>query len=398
MVYLWDGEFAAWRPIFTIFEIAVIRRRTTDSTPGEMPNRIVTSTLLALTAVAVLAPAVEAIAGFTEVSPSTLKYEGVRYWRKKANEAELGSVGQKMTPMAGKNYFQKMQDAPAGIYKVSVGEVTTLTTQQASEWGVTATYSNMAGGVSGSGAYQGTLTAYKMNIDLGNTNGDLRYETNRHNGHLSAFKEQGNGARLISAVWIAVRGAENKQECYSGDLTVTNGVASVTTSASGCSNSTWTINPGAVIAYEMVKAESWNNEEITQRPTCPASHPTYESRNSTVTPKDRCKKTTYDNVATQCKLLITDDKDNWYVQARDGRDTCKSRKGKPDKDVECSAGGYQYQSQAGRDTCRKAEYTYVDPSCPAGYDYDSKSTSNNGVDVCELKGIANLKPDSHDGF
>lgn len=376
----------------------MIRKRLADSTADEMLNRIVTSSLLAVSFAAVLAPAIDALAGFTEVSPSTLKFEGVRYWRKKASEAEIGSVGQKMTPMAGKNYFQKMQDAPSGIFKVTIDDRTTITTDEAHEWSVTAAHSNVAGTGGGSGAYQGTLTAYKMRIDLGNTDGDLRFETNRHNGHLSALKEQGNGGRLISAVWIAVEGNENKQECYSGDLTVTNGTMSVRTTAQGCSSSTWTIAPGAVIAYEMVKVDSWNNEEITSKPTCPAAYPAYETRNSTVTPKDRCKKTTYDSVATQCKLMITDDRDNWYVDSRDGRDTCKSRKGKPNKDVECSQGGYDYVAQAGRDTCRKPEYTYADPVCPAGNEYDSKSTSNNGVDQCELRGISALKPDSQDGF
>jgi hypothetical protein len=345
-----------------------------------------------------LVPLLSAEASFTEVSASTLKFEGVRYWRKKASEAKLGSVGQKMTPLAGKNYFQKMQDAPNGIYDVTIDGQTTITTDEAHEWGVTAATSNVTGSVGGSGAYKGKLTAYKMRIDLGNTTGDLRYETNRHNSHLQAVKAEGDRARLISAVWVLVAADESKAECYSGDLKVTNGSMSVTTSASGCSTSSWTIQPGSIIAYEMVKVDAWDNEEITSKPTCSASFPTYESRSSPVTPKDRCKKTTFDTVATQCKLMITDDKDNWYVSNRAGRDTCKSTKGKPDKDVECSKSGYDYVAQSGRDTCRKPEYTYADPTCPAGYAYNSMSTSNGGVDRCELRGIESLKPDSQDGF
>lgn len=352
---------------------------------------------IALGGATLLVPAV-ASAAFTEITPSTLKFEGVRYWRKKAGEAKLGAVGQKMTPLAGMNYFQKIQDAPNGIYKVTVDAQTTITSTNAHEWGVSASASNVKGGVSGSGEYNGTITAYKMRIDLGNLPGNLRYETNRHTGQLNALKHEGAGGRLVSAVWILVAGAENKAECYSGDLSVSYGAVSVSTSASGCASSTWTIAPSSVIAYEMVKVDKWDDAELTARPSCPANYPTYESRSSIVTPEDRCKKITYDYVGVECKLGVFDVADNWYVDARNTRDVCKSTKGKSDKSVQCSKSSYDYVVQAGKDTCKKAEESYADPFCPSGYDYDKKSSSNGGVDQCELRGIESLKPDSQDGF
>lgn len=358
---------------------------------------IVLASDIVLGGVTVLVP-VAASAAFTEISASTLKHEGVRYWRKKAGEAKLGSVGQKMTPVGGMNYFQKMQDAPNGIYKLTVDAQTTITSKSANEWGVTASASNVQGGVSHSGEYNGTITAYKMRIDLGNLPGNLRYATNRHISHLDALKHEGNGGRLISAVWILVAGDESKAECYSGDLTVTNGAWNVSTSASGCAASSWTIAPTSIIAYEMAKVDRWNNEEILVRPSCPASYPTYETRSSIATPEDRCKRITYDYVGVECQLGLLDNADNWYVSARDGRDTCKSTKGKPDKEVKCSRSGYDYVVQAGKDTCRKGAESYSVPSCPNGYEYDKKSTSNGGVDQCKLRGIESLKPDSQDGF
>jgi len=363
-----------------------------------MPASPIKTLLLAATVLGVLTPVLPAEAAFTQISASTLKFEGVRYWRKKASEAKLGAVGQKMTPMAGKNYFQKVQDAPNGIYEVSIDARTTITTEEAHEWGVTAAYSNVSGSAGGSGSYSGTLTAYKMRIDLGNSDGDMRYETNRHTSHLAAVKGEGDRARLVSAVWVLVQGSESKAECYSGELKVSNGTMSVGVSGSGCSNSAWTIEPGAIIAYEMVKVDQWNDKEITSKPTCGAAFPAYESRNSPITPKDRCKKTTYDTATTQCKLAITDNRDNWFVESKSGRDTCKSRKGKPDKDVECGQGGFDYVAQSGRDTCRKPEYTYADPVCPSGYTYEATSTSNGGVDRCNLRGVQSLEPDSQDGF
>lgn len=367
-----------------------------------MSRSLFVSTLLAggiaLGGLVFLAPAQASAGGFTKVTPSTLKYEGVRYWRKKASEAKLGSVGQKMTPVAGKNYFQKEQDAPNGIYDVTIDARTTITSANANSWGVSAGVSNVQGGVTHTGNYKGTITAYKMRIDLGNRRGDLRYETNRHVGHLGALKNEGKGARMVSAVWILIAGDESKDECYSGDLTVTNGVWKVSTTASGCSSNSWTIAPGSIIAYEMVKVDKWDDEEITTKPTCPSGYSTYETRSSPVTPMDRCKKVTYENVGVECKLLITDKSKNWYVSAKDGRDVCKSKKGKPNKEVKCSKSGYDYVVQSGKDTCRKAKDSYKDPTCPAGYDYDKKSTGNGGTDQCHLRGVNSFKPDSQDGF
>ncbi len=337
-------------------------------------------------------------AGFTQITPSSLKYFGVKYWRKKADEAMLGSVGDKKTPVGSKNYFQKIQSAPNGIFDVTASGETVIESKKANEWGVTFAASNVSGTVSGSGKHKGKVSAYKMNIDLGDLKGNLRYETNRHIGHLNALKDLGNSGRLISAVWILVDGNESQNGCYSGKLNVTGNGWTVSPSASGCRSSTWTIPPGSILAYEMVKVKKWDKQELTKGTSCPESHPDYDVRSSVATPKDRCKKTSWTHVGIQCKLLITDNKKNWYISNRAKRDTCKSKKGKDDKDVKCSKSGYDYVAQEGRDTCKKAEYSYKDPTCPNGYDYDKKSTGNNGRDQCHLKGIAELTPDSQDGF
>ena len=284
----------------------------------------------------------EANAGFTQISSSSLKYNGVKYWRKKADEAMLGSVGEKKTPVGSKNYFQKIQNAPGDIYDVTISGETTISTEDAKTWGVTGAQSNAGfapvgpggkGSAGGTGKFKGQLTAYKMTIDLGNTSGDLRYETNRHISHLNALKGLGTRARLISAVWILVSGQEAKKECYSGSLQVSGSTWKVKTKASGCKSSTWTIPAGSVIAYEMVKVSKWDTDEIIKSTSC-ASGYSYEVKKSVVTPKDKCKK---------------------------GSST-------------------------------------KDPYCPSGYDYKKNSTSNGGRDQCFLKGIEKLTVDTQDGF
>jgi len=366
-----------------------------------MKTQITLSLLLAggasLGLLALPSPAV-AGGGFTKVTSGTLKVDGTRYWRKKANEAKLGAVGQKMTPAVGANFFQHKQDAPNGIYEVHTSQPITITSKQANSWGVSGGASNVQGGASGSSSYKGKITAYKMKIDLGNARGDIRYETNRHTKHLQALKDEGNGGRMISAVWIMVNGKESKEGCYSGELTVSNGAWTVNTTASGCASSSYTIPPGSILAYEMSKVRQWDNEELTEKPKCPSGYSKYDTRSSPATPKDRCEKVSYVNTSVVCKLAVTDKAKNWYVSARSGKDVCKSKKGKPNKSVKCSKSGYSYVSQSGKDTCRKASSSFKDPYCPKYYVYDKNSTGNGGVDQCHLRGIADMKFDSNSGF
>ena len=294
-------------------------------------------------------------------------------------------------------YFLHQQDAPNGIYKVHVGAAVTISNQEYHEYeanfGVRAGASNVKGGVNKSGSYSGKVTAYKLYIDLGNRRGHMRYETNRATNHLIALKNLGKDARLVRAVWIFVQGDESQSDCYSGDLTVSNGAYKVSTSGSSCSTSSWTIPAGSIFAYEMAKVTRWDKNELQQRPTCPSGYK-LETRSSPATPMDRCVKTTFDTSGVKCKLAPTDNRSNWYVQARDGRDTCKSRKGKKDKSVTCSKSGHDYVAQKGKDKCQKAKETYRDPSCPRGYDYNKKSTSDGGKDMCELEGIQEMTVDS----
>lgn len=368
-----------------------------------MTTRLVTTTaMLCGLAFGALPQAAEA-GTFTEIRPATLKYNGVKYWRKKANDAKLGSVGKKMTPAAGKNYFQHLQNAPNGLFKVKVGDWVSISTSKKSEFGVSAAAGNGAvkgkAGGKRSGQYNGSITAFKLKIDLGNSKGALRYEANRNHKYLTAIKEQGNKARMVTAVWILVSGDESQAECLSGNLGVsdTTGTVSVSTEASSCTSSSWVMPPGSIIAYEMTKVTKWDKDELTKKPDC-KSGAKYDVRTSPLHPKDRCETTKTLTSGVKCKLLVTDKKKNWYVKAKSGKDTCKSKKGKKDKGVKCVKSGYSYKTKSGKDECTKSEPSYVDPTCPAGYDYDKKSTGNKGVDVCKLKGIEDLKPDSMDGF
>jgi hypothetical protein len=106
-----------------------------------------------------------------------------------------------------------------------------------------------------------------------------------------------------------------------------------------------------------------------QAPTCPSGFPDYEVRNPLN--RDRCRKTITERAALECKLLITDKKENWTgPHARPGEDECRSEKGKDPKGTRCPS-GFDHVVQSGADECRKVKHDYVTPVCPAGWDYES---------------------------
>ena len=317
---------------------------------------------------------------------------------KKANEALLGSVGEKKKPAGSKNYFQKIQDAPKNLYDVTVSGHVTIETESANEWGMSASSGNVAGEGGGSGNYKGKVTAYKVSIDLGNKKGDLRYETNRRLSHLNALEALGNKGRMISAVWFLVKGKEDKSSCYSGKLDVSGATFKIGVNAAGCKSSSYTIPAGSIIAYEMVKVSKWSKDELTHTPRCPTGYGQYDVRSSSLNPKDRCEKKSEKDTGVRCKLGKLDKRKNWEVSSRKKRDTCKSKKGKKDKEVECVNKKDRYVVQEGKDKCVEETLSYKDPTCDAGYDYDKKSTGNKGKDVCQRKGITKLKVDSQNGF
>ncbi len=361
-----------------------------------VPLSVAGTLLGALSLSAFLLPgAAQAGGGVSNVTSSTIKIDGVRYWRKKANEAFLGGVGEKKAPAVGSNYFQLVQPAPKGIYKVHTGSPVTIAKNTTHDWNVTAGRSNVTVGAGSNGDKAKNYTLYKMRIDLGNRKGDLRFETNRAIKQLNALKAEGNTGRMISAVWILIEGSESSASCYSGDLDVNAAGWTIDTTAQGCRETSYAVSPGSIVAYEMVKVDEWEKAELTDKPTCPAGTQ-YEIRSSALHPQDRCVKTKVSDRGVRCKLAVTDDRSNWYVKERAGRDTCKSRKGKPDKDVECVHGSDKYVAQSGKDKCEETTETYSDPSCPAGYDYDART--GNDKDVCKLEGIESFDVDANAGF
>ena len=124
--------------------------------------------------------------------------------------------------------------------------------------------------------------------------------------------------------------------------------------------------------YLAVSRYSANQSES---PSCNAGW-TYQIRNPLN--KDRCSLKGIASAGLLCKLLVTDKKSNWTgPHARQGKDFCKSTKGKKNKSVKCPV-GYRHTIRTGGDTCTKSKTRYSQPVCPQGFNYKSQK----GKDIC----------------
>jgi len=357
-------------------------------------NRFVKSALtsMGLSLACMMALTSPAEAKFNKVSPSVLKVEGVRYWRAKASEAQLGSIGEKRTPVVGKNRYQKIQSPKNANFKVTVDGVINISSEDAKKFDleVSRGKKKQSGSVSSSSSYKGNLKAYKMRLELGNAKGGLRYEMNRNHSYLKAFEELGNKGRIISAVWILVDSDETHSSCFEGEIQVKAKKMTVKAGGSSCNTTSWTIAPGSIVAYEMVKANRWNKKEIASSPKCPRGY-WYDAKRG----KDRCVKKQTVTTGVKCKLGLGRKRANWKIVSKNGRDVCmhKTQQKKP-KAVTCDKSGYSYVAQKGRDKCRKVLTSYKKPSCKSGF----RLFKNSRKDTCNMKGIKHLKVDTQDGF
>jgi microsomal dipeptidase-like Zn-dependent dipeptidase len=111
------------------------------------------------------------------------------------------------------------------------------------------------------------------------------------------------------------------------------------------------------------------------QPVCPDGF-RYQVRNPLK--RDRCVKVQVAEAPTECKLLVTDKKKNWEVQAMKGPDVCRSLKGKKPKKLDCPR-RYQLAVRPGRDVCVRREEVDQQPTCPAGKKLDSRA----GTDACK---------------
>ena len=202
-----------------------------------------------------------------KITKSKFVYNGFSYFRAKAENIDLGSYGQKKTPIGQPNYLAVEDE----VARANLGRITVKFSPpydiQWSKYSSSAVnlgikYINSAGGsasFSRNKAQSANLKLVKMFI----SEGPLKTLLNKHAGKArKAMASEGNDARIVSEVWIVVEAqmASAISTCgkVAGEGTV-NGIK-VTLSGSSCgtTKSSVTIPANTTFAYLMHKVKKWS--------------------------------------------------------------------------------------------------------------------------------------------
>lgn len=238
-----------------------------SSKPVRRPARLAFAALAAVSLFAF-----PALAGDVKITKGTLVIDsGQRFFRGKATDVALGSYGEKKTPFGGIPYLAIERTIPASnLAKVQVKVTGPITV----DWGKVSktdvsggvNYLKAAGGkasLSVESAKSAKLVLVKFSIP----EGELKDLLNKHAGQArSEIKKEGNDARVVSEVYVAME-AELASKVTTGGSVSATGTANGLEVSVAASNSTTTttkvsLPPDTTFAYLLHKVKKWDGDKV----------------------------------------------------------------------------------------------------------------------------------------
>lgn len=225
-----------------------------------------TRTALILLALSTLIAAT-AYAATVKITDGKFVYNGVSYFRGKAENVNLASYGEKKTPIGKTNYLAVQNQ----VNRDKLDEITIKFSGPYSiDWSkfsnadvdISIKYLTNAGGTAGfsrSAAKSADLKLVKMAID----EGPLKTLLNKHaQGARNYLADEGGDGRIVSEVWIAMEGkiASDVTTCgsVSGKAGADGIEVAIDTKLCKRAKSTVTLPANTTFAYMLHKVKKWN--------------------------------------------------------------------------------------------------------------------------------------------
>jgi len=193
-----------------------------------------------------------------KVTDSHLTFLGKSYFRGGAPEIEIGSYGEKKTPITKTNYLEVQGKVPAT--KLKIKECVTVDSNYAGT-----TEADLLANINVFGVFKGSSTTALKDlkegklklIQLAVDNEDLESGTNDSPRVIQNLIDYGDDARIVDTLFLVVEAsvAKSFEASKSIDLSVNAGVAKVSAEGgvSSSGSSSITLSKGSAFAYGLVK-------------------------------------------------------------------------------------------------------------------------------------------------
>jgi hypothetical protein len=199
------------------------------------------------------------------VNDNHLTYGGVGYFRGHAEEVELGSIGEKRSPLTKMNYLEVKDHIPApkiGTAKsIKVDIDFTKTTKSSFGAIVTAIISGVPTKLSGDMTFQ-KLKSYELSlVKFSVAVNQMKAAANNSPDRLESLRGWGNDARIAHQVFVVVEAKVATQFDSNVTVNLSVGAKGLEATLSGSSSSSMTsvvpISAGTCFAYLLAKLD-WN--------------------------------------------------------------------------------------------------------------------------------------------
>lgn len=195
----------------------------------------------------------------TEIKGDYVIVNDLRYSRKGAEAGNLGTVGKLMHPLSIPPIVHFQEPPPKAWTKnnVKMETIANITSDQASQWGLSAkvSYGNVSaeGSLTVNGSHSASMIIQKLGFSSSWT--ILDWMNKEKNIDWVRMFRSMDMPRIVTKAWILVDQSvpEIGHSCVAGDLSIEFKGQGGSISGKGCGNSVWSFSPGSVVAYRLSK-------------------------------------------------------------------------------------------------------------------------------------------------
>ncbi len=198
-----------------------------------------------------------------KVMKNFIKINAVKYRRANAESADIGAVGEKLTPLLKVPRFSKEFGWPSRA--IDVKEVTTisLNSKQQHEVGGKAAIlagagGTVSGGVDGAGSVSAKYKLVKLEFSDNFAVVDALNQDKKALDKIKALRKK--KARIVSAVWVLVQGSEEQASKIKGTLRAKTAKGTGAFSLSQKGKVTFEFDPDTVMAYQIDEFD-WDKKQ-----------------------------------------------------------------------------------------------------------------------------------------